>query len=293
MDKLEFILRQIRKTNGKAYENYVVTRIWHRLNNSDVKFITQQYVSKSDGGYALTDMYFPQLGLHIEVDELHHKKQVEADELREQDIINITDHQIERVDIAGGMEEIHARVEEIVEIIKIKVAQLGDDFESWDLAREYDPATYIEKGYIHLKDNVAFQKSVDACNCLGYEYKALYKGGAKHPIEANTLIWFPKLYPNGEWNNQISADESVITEQHVDPVRAIEHMDEHIESGVHRRIIFARVKGPLGDILYRFKGAFELDVMESRKRNCLVWRKQSDMIHTYKPVRHALSYVSL
>jgi len=286
MDKLDYILRQIRKTNGKTYENYVVTRIWHRLNNLDVKFITQQYVTKSDGGYALTDMYFPQLGLHVEVDEPHHKKQVEADDLREQDIINITSHQIERVDICGGMDEINKKVEEIIEIINGKISRLGDEFISWDLEKEYNPSTYIDKGFIHLKDNVAFQKSVDACNCFGYEYKAFFRGGAKHPIEANTLIWFPKLYPNGEWNNQISTDENLVTEQHVEPIRALEHMNEHISSNIHRRIIFARVKGPLGDIMYRFKGVFELDILESRNRNCLVWKKASDMVKTYdsKPI---------
>ena len=59
MTKREYIIRQIAKTNKKKYENYVVTRIFHRLNRDDVKFMTQQFVNRPEG-HALTDMYFPQ-----------------------------------------------------------------------------------------------------------------------------------------------------------------------------------------------------------------------------------------
>ena len=73
MTKRDYIIRQIAKTNKKNYENYVVTRIYHLLNRTDLKFITQQYVNRPDG-HALTDMYLPQLQLHIEIDESFHKK---------------------------------------------------------------------------------------------------------------------------------------------------------------------------------------------------------------------------
>ena len=66
--KLDYITKQLRRTHNKKYENYVVTGIWHRLNDPTLKFVTQQYVMRPDGR-ALTDMYFPQLQVHIEVDE--------------------------------------------------------------------------------------------------------------------------------------------------------------------------------------------------------------------------------
>lgn len=59
MLKYKYIKAQIAKTNKKNDENYVITRIWHKLDNEDVKFITQQYVVRADGKYALTDMFFP------------------------------------------------------------------------------------------------------------------------------------------------------------------------------------------------------------------------------------------
>lgn len=34
--------RQISKTNKKNDENYVITRIWYKLNNENIKFVTQQ-----------------------------------------------------------------------------------------------------------------------------------------------------------------------------------------------------------------------------------------------------------
>lgn len=41
MVKLKYIIKQLSKTNKKNYENYVVTRIWHKLNDLDYKFVTQ------------------------------------------------------------------------------------------------------------------------------------------------------------------------------------------------------------------------------------------------------------
>jgi len=71
MDKKEYIIRQLGRTKNKRYESYVVTRIVHLLNDFSIKFVTQQYVSRPEGR-ALTDLFFPQFGIHIEVDEGQH-----------------------------------------------------------------------------------------------------------------------------------------------------------------------------------------------------------------------------
>ena len=110
MNKLEFICRQLSRAENKTFEHYVVTRIWHLLNDTDLKFITQQYVVRPEGR-ALTDMYFPQLHKHIEIDEGHHKKQIESDKLREADIINATGHTIFRVDVTKTIDEINEEID--------------------------------------------------------------------------------------------------------------------------------------------------------------------------------------
>ena len=102
MTKREYVIRQIAKTNKKNYENYVVTRIYHLLNRIDVKFVTQQYVNRPEG-HALTDMYFPQIKLHVEIDEPFHKKQIGLDIHRETDIIQATDQHISRIKITDDL----------------------------------------------------------------------------------------------------------------------------------------------------------------------------------------------
>ena len=44
MTKKEFVVRQLAKTNKKNYENYVVTGIFHRLAEPQLKFVTPQHI---------------------------------------------------------------------------------------------------------------------------------------------------------------------------------------------------------------------------------------------------------
>lgn len=99
MDKKEYIIRQLGRTKNKKYEAYVVSRIIHLLNNFDIKIVTQQYVVRPEGR-ALTDLFFPQLSIHIEVDEEHHKSNIQDDKIREADIVNATNHTILRIDMS-------------------------------------------------------------------------------------------------------------------------------------------------------------------------------------------------
>ena len=94
ISKKEYIIKQISKTNKKNYENYVVTGIIHGVKSLDLEFTTQQFVKKEDGKYYLTDLYFPQLKLHIEVDENHHIQNEKADKLRSTDIVNVTGNNV-------------------------------------------------------------------------------------------------------------------------------------------------------------------------------------------------------
>jgi len=258
MNKFEFICRQLSKAENKPFEHYVVTRIWHLVNDLDLKLITQQYVIRP-GGRALTDAYFPQLNLHIEIDEGHHKKQIDADKIREADIINATGHEILRVDVTQSFEGINSTINDIVSKIKISKLQLAD-FKPWVIEAEQNPATYISRGYIDLYDDVAFKTMVDAANCFGYNYKpkGIWRGAVKHPKEENKYIWFPKLYKNEEWDNSISDDEKTITEICLTKKITRDIYVKLREPGI-QRIVFARVKSPLGDIMYRFKGEYAFD----------------------------------
>ena len=56
------------------------------------------------------------------------------------------------------------------------------------------------------------------------------------------------------------------------------------EKDRHRRIVFARVKSPLGDVMYRFKGLFEIDVDESYRTRTITHRRVETRVATYEPV---------
>jgi len=281
MDKLEFIAKQLSRAKGKVYENYVITRIWHLLNDLSIKFVTQQYI-KRPTGRALTDMYFPQLRIHIEVDEAQHKDQVFSDKMRELDIIDATGHEILRIDVTKPIELVNNRIDEIVEIL-INSKNNDPEFKPWNIEAETNPQTYIDKGFIELSDNCSFRTMVDAANCFGncIKPKGIWSGGANHPFEENKMIWFPKLYHNDDWNNSISLDEKTITEISADQCKIFSHIDQILDSKIYNRIIFARVKGPLGDIMYRFKGEYELNLDKTSPHSGLIWERTEDRVKTY------------
>lgn len=152
---------------------------------------------------------------------------------------------------------------------------------------EFKAETYIERGYIDTKDNVAFKTIREACNCFGHNYKGFQRAGASHP-NPDILLWFPKLFHNGKWNNQISEDENVITERHEDDGEARLHVSMHLDTSnnlKHQRIVFAKVRGNLGDVLYRFRGLYKLDTEESNEEKGLIWRRISTRVATYKPIK--------
>ena len=283
MDKKEYIIRQLGRAKNKKYEAYVVTRIIHLLDDFNIKFVTQQYVTRPEGK-ALTDLFFPQFGLHIEVDEGQHfvSKNIEEDKVREADIINATGHEIFRVDATKPFDDINNQINEIVE--KLKILRSNNQFIEWDIDSEFNPETYISRGYIDISDNVAFKTIKDACNCFGHNYAGYQRAGADHP-NPNIMLWFPKLFPNGEWDNQISNDEKTIIERNEDHEKAKEHVFSRINNKdkhhhQHQRIVFAKVKDNLGDTLYRFKGLYKLDIQRSNEKIGLVWKRIGTKVKT-------------
>ncbi len=280
MTKREYTIKQISKTNKKNYENYVVTRIYHRLNRSDVKFITQQYVNRPEGkGHALTDLYFPQLRFHVEIDEPFHKKQELLDIDRETDIIQATNHEFFRIIIKESLEEINDQIDQLLMLIKSKIETIENEqkWEPWDLEKEFQPSYFIKKGYLHVDENPAFRKIIDACNCLGQNYEAVQRGWFKSKIYPNHFLWFPKFYINEEWDNRISEDGNMIIEKCKNPEK-FEEWYKGVFSHDVKRIVFPRSIDNLGFKLYKFVGIFETDFENSSFENGVIHRLVSKSI---------------
>lgn len=309
-DLTDYVIRQLGRTKNKRYEAYVVSRIIHLLNDFTLKFVTQQFVRLSNKKIALTDLYFPQLGIHIEVDEGHHFlknskieyslnltdepiysiSQTESDAMREEDIISITGHKIFRVNVyknqegePQNLESIHQQIDKIIEEIKVAKNKKIEafKFKEWNIETEYNPQTYIDLGSISLADNVVLKTTKDVCNCFGYNYKNYQRGGALHPYEEDTLIWFPRLYENKDWVNTISPDGLTITEKSTDEAITFKKLEEW-KNGPQKRIVFARVKDNLNSrAMYRFMGLYEFQ--EADLKDGVVWKRVACEVKTYSP----------
>lgn len=283
MTELEYIIKQISKTNKKNFENYVVTRIWHGINKLDVKFVTQQYINRPNG-HALTDMYFPQFNLHIEVDEPFHNKQIDLDLSRETDIIQATNHRIERIKITDDIHFINSQIDRVINEIKIlrENAIENNSFSPWDLNKEFDPEYHWNKGYLDLYENPAFKTITHACNSIGQNYKdRSQRSWVKSKVFENHNIWFPKFYSNDEWDNWISDDGQAITEKCKIISKQKKHFEDIMNSDI-KRIVFPRSKDNLGFTLYRFRGIFQTDKENSSIDNGIIHRRISTRLEMKK-----------
>lgn len=146
------------------------------------------------------------------------------------------------------------------------------------------PVEHIRKGYIDASENVAFRISAEAASLFGRSYGGLQRGSVWHPKEDRKLIWFPKLYPNGEWDNHLSADENTLWEKNVSPEKTREDIDRALRQNVgDRRIVFGKVLSPEDGKPYRFKGEYEMDRQATNYQDGVVWRRISERVKTYPP----------
>ena len=285
--KLEFILAQMSKARNKSYEAYVVNRMWTRLNSDEIKMICQQHITRPEGR-ALTDIYYPQIGVHIEIDEAHHLNQIEADAQRTADIIDATSHEIWRIPIIkdGSVIELNA-LNSLIDhfadevLLRIKKAKSNRTFKPWNL-EEHTTQYWIDKGQIELTDDCSFHYNHEAANCFGLNLNkgSIWTGGRSLP-HPHKYIWFPKLYQNGKWLNEVIDD--TIVERYIEDGLPVQHpgFDAIIKDPKqNERIVFAHVKDNLGSVAYRFKGLFKLDVEESTKQKELIWKRQNTSVTT-------------
>lgn len=279
MDKKRFITSQFRRTHNKQYENYVLTRIWHQIDSLQVKMVTQQYVRRKEG-CALLDGYFPQFNIGIEVDEGHHKHEnnILLDKIRERDVISATGCNIRRIDATASLEEIHEMCNEVVSLIKEKIAE--PNFKPWNIEDEYSPDQYIQAGYISAYDDAVFRKITDCIKCFGIYYSGYQRGTVPHPLRDNVEICFARLFNHGEWINTITHDENIIYEENINPIKNEETIKLWVNSKRYIRYVFAYSMDPLRNKLYRFKGEYTLNKEATLREKKAVWERTAVEVPT-------------
>lgn len=258
------------------------------MDDERILFKTQQKVERLEGGYALTDLYLPQLDLFIEVNEPYHELQSEADKQRNDDIVKVTHHSLlvircsEQVD--GRVEwqplaEIHRQIDECVALIKQLIAEKECDggLKPWDMSQWLSVDYHKKEGILKAEKHDALSTIDDICELFGTKPKMrgfLRMGVADIPTHTNQEIWFPILKNDKKWVNELSEDKTIFCEHHQDPEKRREHISKVIKDN-RQRVTFFKTKDALGMDVYHFLGVYELDQKETRKQEKCVWRRIS------------------
>jgi hypothetical protein len=135
-----------------------------------------------------------------------------------------------------------------------------------------------------IDDDVAFRTHAEACSRFGHSYKQWYKAMAKHPVEPELNIWFPKLYGNPAWDNYFSDGEETLYE------RSRRDNAEHFagflkayreQKDIFKRIVFAHEPDSSGALMYRFKGLYVIDAETSIHAQTVTYRRKAKRVKIY------------
>ncbi|ARK32344.1 AbaSI family restriction endonuclease [Halalkalibacter krulwichiae] len=297
MNKCDYLVKTFSRTKRKDYENYILTAIWHKIDNVNIKPVSQQYVKRKNGSHALMDLYFPQLHIGIEVDEAYHLGNQEADNLRMDDIISavneesIDDFVCLRIDATRTIDEIHHRINEVVSIIQEKEVKTPL---RW-LTYEEELDEIKQQDYLSIHDEVSFKDIKDIVNTVFGKNAKSYQRSWFRVLD-HTWLWCPKLsiivdgntksVANG-WLNYLAEDWSYIDESHQDETIVEQRKANHLEEmNLNRkRAVFAKYKDNLGFNRYRFVGVFQSAGLSPEDENCVRYYRVEDRVRIVKDVQ--------
>ena len=281
MTKTEYILRSLAKVSKKRWELFIISRIIHQLDD-DIEFVTQQLVRGGDGQRYLTDLYFPQFGIHLEIDERHHLNHSELDRFRELDIVQETNHKIERIKTFDDsrtenpekkLSQIQRDTDKFVDIIhkRKKDLEASGEFIPWDWGNRYSADPIINRGYLDVNDNVTFRLQAEALRCFGFSGQTIRRGTWRIRDGSRDWVWFPRLYQHYIWNNEMSADGKIIRGYAINDlgregnIKTIDRLKKDIYEGkpLENVIVFAKSKDSLGGNVLRYVGTFRVNLSES------------------------------
>ena len=253
--KIDYRTRLFQRTNSKRIEHYVLTRIWHLLDNYDLKMIPQQYVSRDQNQYALTDVYFPQVEFHIEVNEPAHydnEEKIKQDLTRKNEVENNTGHKVITIDCREDIMGIHNQIDKLITAINKAVNQQIslDTFNPWKPENEHNPNFWKTRGKIDLTDEVSLHTIENICHLFSANSSKTKrgfsrKGGIQHPINPKMFIWWPSERPRSGWLNTFDEINGMITATHTDNQKRIDHYNDQSKDS-HTRIVFYHFKDILG-----------------------------------------------
>ena len=257
-DKDEFIFQSFRRISNKKEELYVITRIFHLLDDLEIEFVCQQKVRKPDGKIYLVDIFFPQFKLYLEVNEAHHLEEGQKlfDKLRMEQIWEITDWERHEISTNKNLIEINHSIEKFISVLKEKKEYLKAEnrFKRWTINSTEKISQILERGYLHSRMNDHLPKQADVTRLFGANHKEWMFGSFPYgkPFDfIPKMVWFPKLYRHSVWTNQLSVNGNKIIEQKSNGEKIRGERSEEIN-----KIVFGHYKDPVGKTTYRYMGEF-------------------------------------
>lgn len=280
--KTEYITSLFQKTSSKKIESYCLTRLWHRLDNDQIKLVPQQYVNRHSDKYALTDVYLPQFKIHIEVNEPAHylySERILADEIRKSEIESKTGHKLFTIDCSKELAEIHKQIDNIIAEVNLVIYDQKTKglFKPWQPDIENNPNYWKQKKTITTDNEISLNNIEDICALFDADFNKtkrgyLRGGGLEHPKKLNYFIWWPSENTRQGWVNELSEDELTITETNKDDLKRVNHFKKYLNTE-QIRIVFFHNKDVLGFTSYKFKGIYSYDVEQSKPEIGTVWKK--------------------
>lgn len=268
--EVDFYSRMLSAIKKKGYETYAISRILHRLDDPDIELVTQQAVRLDNGKLALLDLYLPQFGIGVEIDEEHHFSEgsVEADKLREKAIVRVTESHMRRIRVKNTDPLItltHLVDALIADIQKWKEeAVTTGAFTPFVYGHRHDPAHWRNVvGKVRIGDDIQMHSTADVCALFGKDYKLWRQGVLALPDAMQ--VWMPTLDQEGvtsrrDWKNQLTRDGKTIVQTQLRDGNFTPAKEQP------RSIVFAKFKDPVFTTqYYRFLGVFEVVKIDGRK----------------------------
>lgn len=258
------------------------------MNNPNLIIETQKEIRLENGYRPLIDLFLPQLNIAIEVDEDYHANEAQHnhDVWREKSINSqiskpcIGDSiQFERVKAYNvSLEEINERIDEIVKLIKNRIASRATPL-VWK-SKEELLDDIKKRGTISMDD--CFDSNVQIINLV---YNRNYSGWQKSTYR---LLWFPViseidkdgiLTSRASWQNFFNQTHSIIYER-VDNSSLNERKKEWAladEQNGAVRVIFVKDRDSFGKNRKRFAGVFVASGWDDNL-NAQVWKLERTKI---------------
>ena len=285
--RFNYISRILQKTSRKAYEGYVISRLWNKIDDSSIKMVPQQYVNRNIDSYALTDVYFPQFRIHIEINEPAHYADlriVKKDKKRKVEIEKQTGHILKEIDCRKTFEEINNDIDLIVKYItKRKKQDIKNKlFIPWNIETENTGKFWKKINTLNVDNDVNLSTIEDICHIFDIDFNKtkrgyLRTGGIELPINKDVLVWWPSENSRKGWKNILKTNSNEIEEYNENTEKSAEHYKKHINNK-QLRIVFFKYKDILGINKYKFIGVFKLNKTKSLKLNRIIWGKKSNQI---------------